>query len=229
MTYIDIAFTCLKKVSYFQILSAVVGLGNAFIKLVSDGCVLFSNWHATFLCDQERPVSVFINFGHGNEAVTLKGRTDNIDNDVSSIILKLADFLEDCHKKWLNHISEKREKFHMLNYFTIDQIVFLQQELVKVGHWQPDNNPSVLVYPILSSVKQNCSQLDLIEALSQAQHDIVHLTRTEEEEEPGEPLLEEEMNEEQQTLLKQIMDNDYSEELARVALKHCGDDLEEGT
>lgn len=203
----------------------MVRLGNIYTKLVSDGCVLFANWKATFLCDKKREVCVFINFGHGTEMQTLKGKT----SDVSSIIPKIAEFLEHCHRTWLTYITEKREQHYLLNYYTIDQIVILQQELVKMGLEQ---NPSNLIYPMLSAVKHNCTKEDLIKALSMAKHDVIQKESSAKAnlaaDSESEILAEVELDETAEALLKQIIDNGYPEGLAREALKHCDEDLEEG-
>lgn len=212
-----------------QILDAVVRLSNVYIKLISDGCVLFAKWQATFFCDEHTPVCAFLTFGQGRDAQTLKGQTASTDNDVGFIIQKTAKFLEDCHERWLSYINEKREKFYWLNYFTIDQIVFLQQEIVSVTASQ---DPSVFTYPMLSDVKQNCNKENLLRALFIAKFDVqqtqikpsIDTTKTVSglQNESGQ-------NRENPSFLKMITDNGYPVAVAREALKHCGDqDLEEG-
>ncbi|CAC5418279.1 RNF213 [Mytilus coruscus] len=154
---------------FMLILDSVVRLGNIYTKLVAEGCVLFSQWHVKFLCDRTRKACAFINFGFGEDKHTLKGRIDETNEDVSSIIPKLAKFLEQCHKKWLDYIDERREKYYLLNFFTVDQMVILQQELVKLG---TEVEPSVLIYPMLSAVKQGCTKEDLVRAMSAAKDDV---------------------------------------------------------
>ncbi|VDI41382.1 Hypothetical predicted protein [Mytilus galloprovincialis] len=75
---------------FMLILDSVVRLGNIYTKLVAEGCVLFSQWHVKFLCDRTRKACAFINFGFGEDKHTLKGRIDDTNEDVSSIIPKLA-------------------------------------------------------------------------------------------------------------------------------------------
>ena len=62
--------------------------------------------------------------------------------------------MESCLEEWLKYIKEKRRSYKHLNYFTIDQLVILQRELVKIG---TEEHPSVLIYPLLSAVKRNCT------------------------------------------------------------------------
>ncbi|CAG2212874.1 RNF213 [Mytilus edulis] len=65
------------------ILNGAVRLGNIYGKLVEAGCVLFSQWHAQFLCDRGRLACAFIYFGNGEDRHTLKGRVDESSQDVS--------------------------------------------------------------------------------------------------------------------------------------------------
>ena len=94
-------------------------------------------------------------------------RTD--EDDTGFIIHRLAKFLESCLEDWLKYINEKRNKYLHLNYFTIDQLVQLQRELVKVG---TEVEPSVMVYPLLSAVKKDCTPADLREAMKHAQQEL---------------------------------------------------------
>lgn len=63
--------------------------------------------------------------------------------------------MESCLDEWLRHIKEKRKTYVHLNYFTVDQLVILQQELVKIG---TEEQPSLHIYPLLSTIKHNCQQ-----------------------------------------------------------------------
>jgi hypothetical protein len=72
------------------------------------------------------------------------------------MIPEIARFMESCLKDWLHHIDEKRELYQSLNYFTVDQLVILQKELLKFG--DDEQNPSHLIYPLLSTVKDDCTE-----------------------------------------------------------------------
>ena len=98
------------------------------------------------------------------------------EEDTGFIIHKLAKFLEVCLDEWLHYINEKRNTYLHLNYFTIDQLVLLQRELVKIG---TDEEPSIMIYPLLSAVKKDCTPADLNEAINQAQQqlDQVHYSK----------------------------------------------------
>ena len=150
----------------------MVRLGNIYTKLVNDGCVLFLQWHVDFLCNKTEQACTVIHFGPGENGHTLKGRTDEMNEDVSDIIPKLAKFLEQCHDKWLDFIDDNREKYYSLNFFTVDQMVILQQELVKIKY---DQEPSAFIYPLLSAVKQGCTKEDLVRAMSAAKSDVERL------------------------------------------------------
>lgn len=82
-----------------------------------------------------------------------KGRRSH-DEDLKDMIPKLASFMETCLDQWLLHFKDKRKSYLHLNYFTVDQLVILQRELVKMG---TQEEPSHLIYPLLSAVKENCT------------------------------------------------------------------------
>ncbi|CAG2192039.1 RNF213 [Mytilus edulis] len=221
-----------KTASIVDILDGVVGLGNIYVKLVEEGCVLFSQWHVKFLCDRGRLACAFIYFGYGEDRHTLKGRVDESSQDVSAIIPKIAKFLEQCHENWLRYIDEKREKYYCLNFFTIDQMVILQQELVKIGSNQ---EPSALIYPLLSAVKQGCTREDLVRAMSAAKEDVEQMDRRRQEEEETKESDEEVMVEVEEPdeiktskFLQEMITAGYNMELAKEALKNVGPDDVDG-
>ncbi|XP_063441660.1 E3 ubiquitin-protein ligase rnf213-alpha-like [Mytilus trossulus] len=217
---------------FMLILDSVVRLGNIYKKLVTEGCVLFSHWHVKFLCDKKTKACAFINFGFGEDRHTLKGRIDEENHDVSFIIPKLARFLEQCHEKWLDYIDQKREKYYCLNFFTIDQMVILQQELVKLGSAQ---EPAALIYPLLSAVKHGCTKDDLVKAMSAAKLDV---DRADTERETEKEMEEKDSKEEKveisddlktQTFFNEMTKSGYPLGLAREALKHVeADDIDGG-
>ena len=193
---------------------------------------MFSQWHVKFLCDKARNACAFINFGFGEEKHTLKGRIDAKNEDVSAIIPKIAKFLEQCHIKWLDYIDVRREKYYLLNFFTVDQMVILQQELVKIGS---DVEPSLLIYPMLSAVKQGCTREDLIRAMSAAKSDVDKLDlmrekmMEEEEQEQAEMETENEAVGVKIDKFLKVMTKSFPIELSREALKHVSpDEIDDG-
>ena len=48
-------------------------------------------------------------------------------------INKVIKYLENCNKEWLEHIDSKRNQYPLLNYFTLDQLVILREELTKIN------------------------------------------------------------------------------------------------
>lgn len=140
-------------------------LGSIYVKLISDGCVLFSHWRIRIVCDPDSTVCAFVLFGSDEDSQAIRTSIDEKINDVSLVIQELARFLEQCHNKWLDYIDQTRDKYFGLTYFTIDQMVMLQKELVKVGS---EAVPSPLVYSLLSAVKRGCTKDDLTIAVSSA-------------------------------------------------------------
>ncbi|KAK3585584.1 hypothetical protein CHS0354_036771 [Potamilus streckersoni] len=213
---------------FMLVFDSVARLANVFIKLNSAGCVLFKHWQTKFLCDPKRPVCTFIEFGQGTKP--LKGRRTKND-DVTAVIPKIARFMENCLDKWIGHINQKRSEYLELNYFTTDQLVILQQELVKVGSSQ---SLDIKIYPLLSAVKENCTYEDLVDAMKKASKD-VEVVQMEVDEEVKEIKVDEEVaseetkEKEEQNFIKEMMQAGYSKTLAESALLHVKpDEITEG-
>jgi hypothetical protein len=114
-----------------------------------------------------------------------------------------------------------------LNYFTIDQLVILQRELVKVGS---QAEISDLIYPLLSAVKRDCNHGDLVTAMARAQKDIEDRDREIEElaADESEDMEEEEAGagsggdaaNQELTFIQEMVNGGFSATLARAALGH---------
>ncbi|WAR07285.1 R213A-like protein [Mya arenaria] len=151
---------------FTMIFDSITRLGSVYLKLCSSGCVLFNGWNANFICSlvQERP-----------------GRKSDTEG-LEDMVPKIADFMEKCYGEWLDFIKQKRKDYLYLNFFTIDQLVILQRELVKMG---TDEEPSLRIYHLLSAVKENCMQDDVVLAMEKAKKELSVI-----EEEPGETSVE---------------------------------------
>ena len=206
-----------------QIFDSVLRLAKAYMNLCSSGCVLFKHWQAKFLCDRNRKVCSFIDFGQGVEQ--LKGKT----SDLTKIIPMIANFMEGCHKNWLEYIHKKRIDHLHLNFFTIDQLVFLQKELVKIGTRE---EPSNRLYPLLSVLKESCLQEDLVLAMQNAKQDFSgEDSETVEDTETDVNMTEDETYQfEVEQFISDIVDSGYSAHVARKALEvFKPSEVDEGT
>ena len=140
--------------------------------------------------------------------------------------------MENCLDEWLKYIDDKREEYQLLNHFTIDQMVILQRELVKA---KVDSEPSNLIYPLLSSVKRDCTKSDLITAMRQAKADVDKMEVSEQEvdmaEEEVEPCVDE-MEDDGKNVdvfIAEMVKAGYNEKLAKAALNHIDpDEVDEG-
>ncbi|XP_052808702.1 E3 ubiquitin-protein ligase rnf213-alpha-like isoform X1 [Mya arenaria] len=168
---------------FTMIFDSITRLGSVYLKLCSSGCVLFNGWNANFICSlvQERPVCATLEFGKGEDIPKLKGRKSDTEG-LEDMVPKIADFMEKCYGEWLDFIKQKRKDYLYLNFFTIDQLVILQRELVKMG---TDEEPSLRIYHLLSAVKENCMQDDVVLAMEKAKKELSVI-----EEEPGETSVE---------------------------------------
>ncbi|XP_053396335.1 E3 ubiquitin-protein ligase rnf213-alpha-like isoform X2 [Mercenaria mercenaria] len=208
---------------FTMIFDSITRLSSVYMKLCSSGCVLFKDWTARFLCypKPDRPVCAILEFGQGDRVPQLKGRRSPKE-DLKEIIPELAKFMECCLEEWLQHIKEKRKNFLHLNYYTVDQLVILQRELVKMG---TESEPSHLVYPLLSAVKEDCTPDDLLEAMAAAKEEIDGDAEMEEESGNDSGTDEVEMaadatdDEKKQNFVHELVLSGYEEALAFRALE----------
>ncbi|XP_053396011.1 E3 ubiquitin-protein ligase rnf213-alpha-like [Mercenaria mercenaria] len=215
---------------FTMIFDSITRLGKVFVKLHTSGCVLFKDWSARFICDPDpaRPVCATITFGQGDEVQQLKGRR-TVNEDLKDMIPKIARFMELCHETWLQHINDKRWTHTHLNYFTVDQLVILQRELVKFG---TDDKPSHLIYPLLSAVKKGCTEDDIQQAILSAKNVIgwEDEMETDDDKEMDTPGLEKNEDivedERKMTFIRNLVDAGQEEAVAIKALAHV-DDLDD--
>ncbi|XP_071112725.1 E3 ubiquitin-protein ligase rnf213-alpha-like isoform X2 [Haliotis cracherodii] len=207
---------------FIMVLDGIVRLAKTYIRLCTDGCVLFNCWKGKFLCADDRKACTFLEFGQGDNLETLKGHRGK--EGVEVFIHALANEFEDFHDEWMNYVSDKRDEYLELNFYTIDQLVFLQRELIKLG---TEEEPSVRVYSMLSLIKPDCTQADLTDAMQAAQ-DVVFAK----EEEPEKEMEVDEPREEsdpKQAFINAMLEINFSERLARLALEaNDPDDIDSG-
>ncbi|XP_052218272.1 E3 ubiquitin-protein ligase rnf213-alpha-like [Dreissena polymorpha] len=136
------------------IFDSVSRVGNVYQKLCESGCVLFYNFKAEFMCNttwSSRPVCVKIEFSDRNDTLILKGRQSEKES-LKEIIPEIVKYMENCLQEWLQYIKSKRAEYIYLNYFTIEQLIILQRELVKI-----EGTMSNYVYLLLSAVRKACA------------------------------------------------------------------------
>ncbi|XP_041354620.1 E3 ubiquitin-protein ligase rnf213-alpha-like [Gigantopelta aegis] len=208
---------------FMMILDGIVRLAKFYIKLISDGCVLFKCWNAEFFCEKSRYACAILSFGESSEP--LKGYRRN--HQLEDFINALANVFEDCHMEWLKYLSDKRDQYLELNFFTISQLVFLQKELIKIG---TNVEPSDLVFPLLSLIKSECSMSDIQHAMQSAKDEIFQIEKTEESahyESEDAPLQNVDV---EQNFIQEVIKNGFTETLAQAAFKHVEDqaDIDSG-
>ncbi|WAR07295.1 R213A-like protein, partial [Mya arenaria] len=155
---------------FTMIFDSMTRLCSVYLKLCSSGCVLFNNMNANFHCSlvQERQLCAILEFGKGKDAPKFEGRKSDTEG-LEDMVPKIVDFMKKCYGEWLDFIKQKRKIYLFLNYFTIDQLVILQRELVKMG---TDEGPSLRTYNLLSAVKENCTLENVELAMEKAKREL---------------------------------------------------------
>lgn len=151
-------------------------LGKAFVQLNASGCILFKHWRFEFHCNPKVGCSVMI---RTHEHSVVKGTnfaqqdklTKNDQSNVNEYISQIANFLENCFKEWKEYITEKRKCFYSLNFYTVDQMVLLQEEIARHRN---GTNTSEFLCPLLSVVKCKCLlNEDLDDAIDRVQETLL--------------------------------------------------------
>ncbi|KAK7107714.1 hypothetical protein V1264_015588 [Littorina saxatilis] len=215
---------------FITVMESLVRLGKTYVQLCSDGCVLFLEWSVEFLCDIERPVCCISEFSDSGKLKghrSKEGHNAGKREDLEDFIAGVAGFLEHCHKEWLQYVDQKRKDYPQLNVYTVEQLVFLQQQLVRVG----SEDVSKHVYPMLSLLKADCSPQDLEQALEEAmdhvdtlqqqQHHSPHHSPQRELPPQPEPQAVGD-KEKEEDFVKELAEAGYSRSLARKAMKEVG-------
>ncbi|XP_070188878.1 E3 ubiquitin-protein ligase rnf213-alpha-like [Littorina saxatilis] len=215
---------------FITVMESLVRLGKTYVKLCSDGCVLFLDWSVEFLCDIERPVCCISEFSNQGK---LKGHrskerdSGGIADDLEVFIAGMAGFLEDCHKEWLQYVDQKRKDYPQLNIYTVEQLVFLQQQLVRVG----SDDVSKHVYPMLSLLKADCSPQDLEQALQEAMDHVDTLQQQEHcsAAQPSPKLPPVGGSDKMEMFVKELVETGFSRTLAMKAANEVGtEDVDNG-
>lgn len=105
-----------------------------------------------------------------------KEESEDTQSNVNEYIRKIADFMENCYEQWIDYIAEKRKVFYPLNFYTVDQMVLLQEEIAK---YRNGNQVTQFLCPLLSVVKTRCSlNLDLDDAINKVQEKLIASEQT---------------------------------------------------
>lgn len=124
------------------------------------GNMLYREWHAQVNCLQDGQPCIQVNF------LSFEDRLIEFHGDVTEKLQQLSRSMEICHKEWCCFINENRSKFHMLNHFTSEQLVYLCHWIHSVCHRQ------ILVpqqlWHLLTPIKPQCTLDDIRNAFENA-------------------------------------------------------------
>ena len=117
--------------SSLQIFHYVCRIADVLIALQQHGNIHYLHWSLSFTCDSYDVVS-----------------------DLSAQAHRMESHLEE----WRNEVSEKRNEFYELNYFTTQQLLFLAEDLGRVQTFsgKADVNPKTMA--LLHSISPEVSQ-----------------------------------------------------------------------
>ncbi|KAL7825428.1 hypothetical protein AOLI_G00326350 [Acnodon oligacanthus] len=140
------------------VLEQVLHAGQLLIKLREVGHILFMDWCLTGFCEENRKVSVHVDFGIAGLKVT--GRESLLEE-----LKGICKSLQACLEKWVNYTKVHRDEYYYLNYFTAKQLSTLSGSMADMKKHQP---VSSRILNMLSFVKENVAVADLQHAFTSA-------------------------------------------------------------
>ena len=198
-------------------------LAHAYIKICAAGSVLFSRWRSYFYCDRHKEYSVSVDFDLAGEK--LHGH-----EDVQQEINEVSAFMEKCCGEWSDYIREARKRHKFLNYYTIQQLVFLRKELAKLCDFsgkRSHEDVSNDIFGLLNLLKPSCTLEDVKTAIEKAFNSL-----QEAEQKAKEEREEQETDPEKRAaieFIRAMVKSGYKESLALRALEEVSPyDKEEG-
>ncbi|PFX17552.1 E3 ubiquitin-protein ligase RNF213, partial [Stylophora pistillata] len=137
-------------------LEGVMRLATAYINLYESGFVHRMDWNGEFHCE--------------NDFVEGKSIAKDLEDESKS--------METCYSNWKKKVSDAREEFRELNFFTTQQLMTLRKEIATVCHSSGLDVNSVQVLTLLESVRPNCTNEHLKSAIQRAFKDTGLLDNT---------------------------------------------------
>ena len=148
---------------FIEIFSSVINLSTIYLKLIENGCIFYENFLINAYCDFKRKNSSKPN-------ITLKNQFNlTLDNSLDktiSCINYLTLMMEDTLSLWSNFISNLRDSYNCLNYFSINQIKFLMMNLFDLIE-NDNTNHFDMVADMLFNISENLTKNKIRNLLNQ--------------------------------------------------------------
>ena len=132
--------------TFSQNLEGVMRLATAYINLYESGFVHLMNWNREFQCEDD--------FSEG------KCIAKDLEDESKG--------METCFFNWKKKVSDAREEFRELNFFTTKQLMTLRKEIATVCHSSGLDISNIQVLALLESVRPNCTSEQLKSAIQRA-------------------------------------------------------------
>ena len=133
---------------FTAIFNEISRLMKVYYRLCCSGNLLFTEMFVTVYCSSENKLPIAVSFTLANRI--LRTASDNVVHDLKGLVK----VLESCLSDWQTLIKEKRNCYFQLNYFSCQQLAFLQKELCCLFN-DNDRLPDNRVYPLLETFRKN--------------------------------------------------------------------------
>jgi len=128
---------------FIEIFNNIVRLAQDYVSLLRSGCDLFEKFVTHVYCDiggqraknGQTTLSFKIDQKFRSFAVMMMNTNGDFDNsceETNACLKSLCKFLEACLESWQNHLLLLRNNYTYVNYFDINQIIYLRSNLGNV-------------------------------------------------------------------------------------------------
>ncbi|KAM3592519.1 uncharacterized protein V6R79_020598 [Siganus canaliculatus] len=195
---------------FTEVFEGVQRVAAILLQMQISGNMLFREWHAEVHCWPQQQPCIRVAF------LSLMGKELVYRGDVNQQLPKLAQSMESCQSEWRSFIRQMRSHFHLLNYYTSEQMLYLCHWIHRVCQRQVPVPPQLWL--LLFPIKPGCTLSDVRDAYAAS------LTSESDEEEGAE------LDSDSQDELDVEENHDlmeFSSEEEEEEKPHVGDNLEE--
>ncbi|XP_068731195.1 E3 ubiquitin-protein ligase rnf213-alpha-like [Montipora capricornis] len=137
--------------TFVKNLEGIMRLAKAFMNLVKSGFVHRMHWCQEFHCSKDQRV----------------GET------IAQELARVSTDMEDCYSIWKKNVSNARQVYRELNFFTTQQLMLLRKELATACNSSQLHVENYQVFTLLESVRPSLDSAHLKAAIQRAFKDLL--------------------------------------------------------
>ncbi|XP_058476821.1 E3 ubiquitin-protein ligase rnf213-beta isoform X2 [Solea solea] len=146
---------------FTEVFEGVQRIGRILLQMQMSGNMLFRKWRAQVWCSPHHAPCITATF------ISLQSKEMVYCGEVTEQLQTLAHFMDCRQTEWCSFISDMRSRFHLLNHYTSEQMVYMCYWIHKVCRWQV-SVPQQL-WHLLFPIKPQCTLNEIRVANSSAE------------------------------------------------------------